>query len=118
MKANFKALRLARILFYINAIIWLVIGVSSLLRIATNNSAPRITLIVVAVLMFGNVGAMMVSGLGLATRTKPAYFFAFAVLGVNIILTFTDQFGVLDLATLLFDLILLGLMMVGWKELK
>lgn len=118
MKADFKALQIARMLFFINAIIWLVIGVNSLLRISGNNSAPRITLVMVAVLMFGNVGAMILSGLGLFMHTKLAYFFALVVLGVNIILTFTDQFGFLDLATLSVDLVILVLMIAGWKELK
>lgn len=39
------------------------------------------------------------------------------VLVVNIVLTFTDQFGIFDLLTLLLDLILLALVLFKFKTL-
>ena len=100
---------LAQRIFYLNAAIWLVFGILGIIRLSKNDN-PSITLTVVAILLFGNVGAMLVSGLGLAKRNKRFYLFALAVLIVNILLTFTDQFGFFDFLTLLLDLGLLWLL--------
>ena len=64
----------------------------------------------IGILMFGNAAAMLLAGLGLATRRRLAFYFAIFILLVNIILTLTDQFGALDLATLVIDAILLGIL--------
>jgi hypothetical protein len=61
---------------------------------------------VVGILMFGNAGAMLLAGIGIGKPRRLFYLFAMAVLAVNIILTFTDQFGIFDLLTLLAFLIL------------
>ena len=51
-----KQIRMAQILLFMNAAVWLLFGLISLVRIATGESAATSTLLVVAVLMFGNVG--------------------------------------------------------------
>jgi hypothetical protein len=103
-------IKTAQALFFLNAAIWLLLGVISLVRMASSGSVQVITALVIAVLMFGNAGAMLVSGIGLSKQQRLVYFFAIAVLVVNIILTITDQFGVVDLITLILDLFLLGLL--------
>lgn len=102
-----RLIRLAQRLFYLNGLVWLILGLVSVLRLSNAGNPPSGTLLVVAVLMFGNVGAMVLSGLGLTRRTIWTYLFAVAVLLVNIVLTVTDQFGLLDLLTLALDLFLL-----------
>jgi hypothetical protein len=109
---NFRLVKTAQALFYLNAVIWLVIGVVSLVRMANDSPDHRVTAAIVAVLMFGNAAAMLISGLGLGTRNKWLYFLAVAVIVVNIILTVTDQFGLLDFITLVIDVVLLGLLIV------
>jgi hypothetical protein len=112
----FNLLKTAQALLCLDAAIWLILGVASLLRIANNPSASRMVLLIVAVLMFGNVTAMLLAALGLSTRRKLLYLFALAVLGVNILLTFTDQFGFLDFATLLLDLLIVGMLIAAHKQ--
>jgi hypothetical protein len=100
-------------LFLLNAAIWLLFGVISLWRLGNNPTNQEFTLWVVALLMFANVAAMLITGVGLGTRYRRLFvFFGLLVLLGNIILTFTDQFGLFDLLTLLLDLVMLGLLLV------
>ena len=66
--------------------------------------------LIVGILMVGNAGAMLVSGIGLGKRSRLFYLFALGVLLVNLVLTVTDEFGLLDLLTGVLDLALLGLL--------
>jgi len=66
--------------------------------------------------MFGNASAMCLAGWGLERRNRWFYAFALVVLGINIILTFTDQVGIYDWITLAIDLILLALLILVRKE--
>lgn len=109
------AIRYVQWLFYLNTAIWLLIGVYSLIRLYRGEDTPDITLLVVAVLMFGNAAAMLIAGWGLGLRNRWLYLFAIAVLLFNILLTFTDQFGIFDLLTLLLDLVLLILLWVNHR---
>ena len=99
----------AQCLFLLNAAIWLLFGVISLARMASN-SGQAIAALAVAFLMLANVAAMAVAGIVLARQNSWIYFFSLGVLLVNIVLTFTDQFGVFDFITLLLDALLLGLL--------
>ena len=119
MERSSKALdsvRVAQALFFLNAVIWLVLGVVSLVRMTNGNPDHTITAWIVAILMFGNAGAMLWSGVGIGKQQKRFYYLAVAVLIVNIILTVTDQFGILDLITLVIDLALFGLLIATRKR--
>ena len=107
------AVRAARVLFFLDAAIWLALGITSLFRVS-RGPTTMITAIVIGVLMFGNAGAMMVSGFGLG-KWRGFYYLALAVLLVNIVLTFTDQVGLLDILTFALDLVLLILLIVARK---
>ena len=109
-------IRTAQVLFLLNAAIWLDIGIISMVRAATRHPEQVVTVWVIAILMFGNVGAMALSAWGLAKHRKLFYSFALFVLAVNILLTFTDQFGIIDLLTLGLDLILFGLLITVRHE--
>ncbi len=100
--------RVTRWLFALNALIWLAFGRISLYRLA--NAGYAQTAWVVAVLMFGNVAALALCAIGLAKPCRIFYIFALAVLAGNILLTFTDQFGLFAMLTLLLDLVLLVLL--------
>lgn len=108
--------RVAQALFFLNAAIWLLLGVSSLIRMTGDNPDRAVTAWIVASLMFGNVGAMLWSGVGIGKRQKRFYYLAVVVLIVNIVLTVTDEFGVLDFVTLVIDLLLLGLLIANRKR--
>ena len=101
----------AQRLFVLNAAIWLVIGVTSLIRYTDDKGSDNTaTMVIIAVMMFGNVAAMLVSGWGLDKRRRWLYGLALGVLTVNILLTVTDQVGLADLITLIIDLILLWIL--------
>lgn len=101
--------RLAQGLFVLNALIWISFGGATMLRMS-DTPELRVTMLVVAFLMAGNAVAMLVSAWGVSTGRSLLYWLAVAVVVINIALTFTDQFGLFDLVTLLLDLILLGLL--------
>lgn len=113
---RWNLVHLARILFIANTLVWLLLGVVSLTRVAGNGTGQMLTMVGIAILMFGNAAAMLVCGVGLGTRQRRFYFLALAVLAVNIILSITDQFGLLDLLTLLLDVALLGLLVWDRKS--
>jgi hypothetical protein len=105
-----KLVRLARALFYLNAAAWFIFGALSLLRMADGSSDMSFTLWIVAILMFGNVGAMVLCGAVLVRRQRRFYFLAVGVLMINVVLSVTDEFGVFDLVTMMIDVVLLGLL--------
>jgi len=106
----------AQALFFLNAAIWLLFGVFSLVRMATRNPDQAMTVWIVAILMFGNAGAMLWAGVGLGKQQKRFYYLAILVLAVNILLTVTDQFGIFDFITLMMDAVLLGLLIATRKR--
>jgi hypothetical protein len=108
MNANMVR-KTAQILFYVNTVIWLGFGMASLVRMRGNDTAPMITLFIVAILMFGNASAMLIAGITIGKGNRLYYYLAITLLFVNIFLTFTDQFGILDLITLIIDVFALGI---------
>lgn len=114
-EARTKAIKWAQGLFLLNAAIWFVLGVLSFARLGGNGSRG-VTELVVAILMFGNSGAMALSGAVLGRRRLHFYLFALAVLAVNLVLTFTDQVGVLDWITLAIDLVLVGILVAARRQ--
>jgi len=111
-----KAMRAAQILLYINAAIWMILGIVTPLRVSQNNPESTIILWIIAILMAGNAGMMLLCGWGLGTDHRLFYYLALIVMAVNIILTFTDQFGLLDFLTLVIDLAILALLIACRKR--
>jgi hypothetical protein len=114
-EAGMKAMRWAQRLFFVNAAIWLVLGIVSLARLGSGEGGV-VTALVVAILMFGNAGAMALSGALLPRRRLIFYLFALAVLAINIVLTFTDQVGALDWITFAVDMVLVGILIVARRQ--
>jgi len=119
MKDISRSLEIARGLFFFNAAIWLVNSLFTFLEILhlyTRQANQKIIAIVILSLMLGNVVAMAISGFFISKRNKWLYYFAIFVLVVNIILTFTDQSGFFDFATLVLNLILFGILISIRKQ--
>ena len=105
-----SSIRAAAGLFFLMAIIWGIFGISSLLRgISAGSLLPAVIL---ATLMFVNAGLYLWAGWGIRRRKRRFYFLGIGVLALNIVLTFTDQMGFYDWATLLIDLAALILLVV------
>ena len=108
-------LKVAQGLFCLNGAIWLLLSVVSVVRLVTRDAVETWMFWVfgiIAVLMVGNASAMILAGWLLARRQKQIYIFALLLLLVNIVLSFTDQFGLLDLLTVLLDIAILLLLLV------
>jgi hypothetical protein len=101
----------ARALFAVNGAAWILLGIVSLVRLASadGTGVPWI----VAVLMFGNAAALAWLAWVLGKRRTVWYLVAVAVLAVNILLSVTDEFGLLDLVVLLADGALLILLLAA-----
>lgn len=108
-----RAVRAAQALFYLNAAIWLLFGMTTLARLAEATIDQSVAMVVVGIMMFGNAAAMLLAGIVIGWPRRLIYLFALSVLGVNIVLTFTDQVGIWDILTLLVDLALVGLLIAG-----
>ena len=104
----------ARILFALNAAAWILLGVSSLLRLRPAGGASVGW--VVTILMFGNAVAMAWFAWVLGKRRTLWYWLAVAVVAINVLLSVTDQFGPLDLVVLLADAVLLILLLAARRD--
>jgi hypothetical protein len=109
--SNHLIRRSAQWLFLLNTIVWLALSAGALVQRANRGLSAGIWLLVA--LMAGNAAAMAACAWGLGLRKKTFDLFALLVLAVNIMLTFTDQFGLLDLLTLLLDLVLFMLVIAS-----
>lgn len=110
-------LLLTQRLFYLNAAVWVLLGILTLWRMRAGGSFDAIGAIMIGMLMFGNAFILLLAGVGLGERTRLTYVFAVLILVVNILLTFTDQVGWLDLLTLLLDLVILAMLVVYRRQL-
>lgn len=109
------SIKLAQILFYLSAVIWSFLGLISLGNLASQDPALRVVFAAVALLMFGNAGAMLLAGRRLARRNKWALLFALAVLSLNLLLTFIDQFGIIDFITAMLDMFIVAILVANWE---
>jgi hypothetical protein len=104
-------IKLLRALFFLDAAIWLVFAAATLMGGIPGipNAGPAAA--VMAALMLGNAAALAVAGWGLGRQTPVFYFFAVAVLVVNMVLTVTDQMGLWDWLILALEAAMLGLLL-------
>lgn len=109
------SLQAARLLFFLDAVIWTGISLATLLR-AQNASPPtQMWYWLFAILMLGNAGMMLWVGILLARQAPWVFWLAVALLAANILLTVTDEFGTYDLLTMLLGLVILGLLALNRK---
>lgn len=99
------AVRAAQSQFYVLAALWGIIGAVSLGRLQSGEASSGL---VIVVLMLGNIAALLVCGVGLGSGRSAFFYLSLAVLLVNIVLTVTDQFGLIDLLTLILEVFLFG----------
>lgn len=110
-----RVVRIAQGLFLLNMVIWLVIGLFSLVWL--DSGADSTALLVVALMVLGNAVLMGLAAWWLGKRTIWGYLFALVLLVINMIATFTDQVGLLDYATVLVDIVLFLLLILKQNEL-
>jgi hypothetical protein len=109
--------RIARMgwtLFLLHALIWVLLGVVSVARMAGQGSATSV--VVVAVLMFVYAAVALWLAWGMWKRRPLLYYLALAALVVNAIMSLTDQVGLWDVLVLFVDVVTLVLLLAarGW----
>lgn len=103
-----------RLLFYLLSLFWLVLGTWSIVRIQdASDQVPPVFLWVITGLMFLNAILLAWVGWRIGRGNNLYYYFGMLLLAVNILLTFTDEFGFFDLLTLLINIALLVLLIAG-----
>jgi hypothetical protein len=108
--------RMAQALFFLNAVAWLLFGIYTLTQMAGRYPGQSMTMWIVGTLMLGNCAAMLLCGAGLGTQHRLFCYLALGVLVINSVLTVTDELGIFDLLTGLFDVILLILLITTRKS--
>jgi hypothetical protein len=110
-----NCLKIVQVGFFLNAIVWTILGVYTLWR-TSGKPDSSMMMLVIAIMMFGNVGAFIFCGLTISRKSRIIYMIAILVLAINIVLSITDEFGLLDLAIMLIDLLILGFLIAGKKQ--
>ena len=108
--------KIAAGLFLLIGVIWIIFSLITMFRSATKPSLPAGLFWILVVLMVGNGLLLIGTGWGVYQRRPLFYWFGLVWLLVNIILTFTDQFGFFDLVTLFIDLGIVGLLVFRRKQ--
>ena len=90
----------AQALFLFSALFWLGIAIYTILRLDPNDPNLLTTMWVIGVLMLLNTAALVWVGLGLGRRERRFFWGAVALVAVNLVLSITDQMGLLDWFTL------------------
>ena len=96
-------------MFFLNAAVWVVFGVLSLLEAIDGGSSLRW---IISILMFANAAVMGWLGVMIVSGRKQMVFMAILYMALNVVLSITDQFGWIDALILLLNLIVLGLLFI------
>ena len=108
-----KLLKLTRILLFANAAVWLVFGALSF-----SQAQGMDWRFILSVLMVANALVMIVFGVLLASGRAWVFFLAILYMALNVVLSITDQFGLIDALILLLNLVVLGFLFVTQQRMK
>lgn len=107
---SFDTMRVTQFLLGLEGLIWAGFGIISLQNMTEKYPDQTSLYGLIALMMFGNALAMLLSAWLIVKRKRIFYLFSLVILLVNLLLTFTDQVGTFDLATLILDLIICGIL--------
>ena len=99
----------ARVLFYLNAFLWFVYTIYIYYDMAVDNN-NGLSADIATIFVFGNAGLMLVSGILLGRQKKWAYYFAFVVVLLNILLTLVSLSDFFLVVVFVIDLIILWML--------
>ena len=108
-----KLLKLTRILLFANAAVWLVFG-----GLSFSQAHGMDWRFILSVLMVANALVMIVFGVLLASGRAWVFFLAILYMALNVVLSITDQFGLIDALILLLNLVVLGFLFVTQQRMK
>lgn len=102
-------------LFYFRSATWLILAVIYFIRQASPN--PNVTYSTVAILLLINALIYFSLGFLLEKKSKLVFWITSLFVFANIILTITDNFGIIDGASLLIDITIITLLVSNKKAL-
>lgn|SRR5512147_2728305 len=97
-------IKIARALFYFNALLWLGFSIYLYRDISSFNKGVSAFLAPLFLLVLA--ASMLASGMLIARRIKWAYYFGITALALNLWFNFTGMFGVFDFVSILVDIVL------------
>ena len=107
------SVKIARWLFVLLGLIWLVFGTWSIIRLGDSGGNISGTMLVfIATLMFVNSVVLIWIGWGIGRGQRIYYYFGLLVLAGNIFLTLTDEFGIFDVLVLVLAVVLFILLIL------
>jgi hypothetical protein len=106
---------LARVLFFLNALFWLGFGMYVVVDMTTHLSGISAA-VFVGIFMLGNAALMLWCGIMLVQPPKWGYYFALALVFVNLIYVLFVQFGLLAVLALVLDVAILIVLIFFQKE--
>jgi hypothetical protein len=108
------SLFIVQFLFLLNGVIWLILSFIGLFN-AIEGVVSMLGPWLLAIMMAGNGMIFLILGIFSQRGWRWMFYFSLAFLAVNILLTFTDQFGFFDLLTLVIDIALVVLLFLTTK---
>jgi hypothetical protein len=104
----------ARSLLFVDVLLWFCLGIYIVGKmISDGNSWSTVQ---IGFFMFANAAALLAGWVMLGRRMRWSYSFTLVVLFINLLLTFTNQFGWLDPAILLLDLGIAGMLITIGRD--
>jgi uncharacterized membrane protein len=110
LKNLLHPVRAVQSILALDGLVWTGMGIFSWVSQVEKYPNEEALYSLLALMMFGNALVMLLCAWLIGKRKKLFYLLTLAVMMVNLILTFTDQFGGFDLATLLLDMLVCGIM--------
>lgn len=107
-------LKLIKSLLYLKCLIWLALAIFYYTSQVSPN--PDITFEVVAFLLFINAAIYFLLARFWNIKNKIIYWITIVFIGANIVLTITDNMGIIDYASLITDAIILSLIFVKSRQ--
>lgn len=106
---DLKKKSIARALFYLNAILWVIYTIYIYFDMAVVNNNER-SADIVTIYVLVNAITMFVSGLVLGKHKRPAFYFSLVIVVFNIILTILDLSDLVFVVAFILDIIILWLL--------
>ncbi len=112
MEKKLNTLRITQILLYINAVVWVFLGVFY----SIHTISHPVSQYMIVILMVINAAIFTWLGWGVGKKNPFFLYASYVFLGVNILLTITDEFGTLDIIVLVLNIIIIGLLISSRKQ--
>jgi hypothetical protein len=106
------SVKVIRGLFLLDAVLWVALGVVSLVRLSDSTNVPLIVAIGIAVLMFIYAGILMLLRWGLIYKPRLSFYSSVILFAITAVLSITDQVGFWDLVSVALNIFMLVLLLI------